>query len=134
MVYYDVTNYYFEIDKEDELRKKGVGKEHRPDPIIQMGLLMDTKGIPIMYDLFPGNTNDCLTLMPILDQVNRSYEIGKIIVVADNIAFCLAKGDGYVYSQTVRGGNKELKAFVLDPSGHRQFSDGGLPPIIRTTS
>jgi len=131
LVYYDVTNYYFEIDKQDELRKKGVGKEHRPDPLVQMGLLMDTKGIPIMYDLFPGNTNDCLTLMPVLDQVKKNYEIGKIIVVADkgintadNIAFCLAKGDGYIYSQTVRGGNKELKAFVLDPSGYRQFGDG----------
>ncbi len=130
LVYYDVTNYYFEIDKEDELRKKGVGKEHRPDPLVQMGLLMDTKGIPIMYDLFPGNTNDCLTLMPILDQVKRNYEIGKIIVVADkgintadNIAFCLAKGDGYLYSQTVRGGKKELKAFVLDPSDYQQFDD-----------
>jgi hypothetical protein len=131
LVYYDVTNYYFEIDKQDELRKKGAGKEHRPDPIVQMGLLMDTKGIPIMYDLFPGNTNDCLTLMPILDRVKKNYEIGKTIVVADkgintadNIAFCLAKGDGYVYSQTVRGGNRELKSYVLDPQGYRQLGDG----------
>ena len=99
LVYYDVTNYYFEIDEQDELRKNGVSKEHRPDPIVQMGLLMDTKGIPIMYDLFPGNTNDCLTLMPILDQAKKDYEIGRTIVVADkgintadNIAFSLAKG------------------------------------------
>ena len=131
LVYYDVTNYYFEIDKQDNLRKKGVNKEFRPDPIVQMGLLMDTKGLPITYDLFPGNTNDCLTLMPILDQVKKNYEIGRTIVVADkgintadNIAFCLAKGDGYVYSQTVRGGNKELKSFVLEPEGYRQFGDG----------
>jgi len=131
LVYYDVTNYYFEIDKQDELRKKGVSKEFRPDPIVQMGLLMDTKGLPIMYDLFPGNTNDCLTLMPILDQVKKNYEIGRTIVVADrgintadNIAFCLAKGDGYIYSQTVRGGNKELKSYALDPKGYRQFGDG----------
>ena len=52
-VYYDVTNYYFEIDKQDELRKKGVSKEHRPDPIIQMGLFMDANGIPLSYGLFP---------------------------------------------------------------------------------
>jgi len=84
-----------------------------------------------MYDLFPGNTNDCLTLMPILDQVKKNYEIGRTIVVADrgintadNIAFCLAKGDGYIYSQTVRGGNKELKSYALDPKGYRQFGDG----------
>lgn len=130
LVYYDVTNYYFEIDKQDEMRKKGVSKEHRPDPIVQMGLLMDTKGIPILYELFPGNTNDCETLLPILDKVKKDYEIGRTIVVADkgintadNIAFSLCRGDGYLYSQTVRGGNKELKSYVLDPSGYRQIGD-----------
>ncbi len=131
LVYYDVTNYYFEIDKQDELRKKGVSKEHRPDPIVQMGLLMDTNGIPIMYDLFPGNTNDCLTLMPILDRVKKNYEIGRTIIVADkgintadNIAFSLVKGDGYVYSQTVRGGNKEFKSYVLDQKGYQEYDNG----------
>jgi thiol-disulfide isomerase/thioredoxin len=130
LVYYDVTNYYFETDRQDELKKKGVSKEHRPDPIVQMGLLMDTKGIPIMYDLFPGNTHDCETLMPILDKVKKKYEVGRTIVVADkgvntadNIAFSLVNGDGYVYSQTVRGGNKELKDYVLDGSGYRQIGD-----------
>lgn len=130
LVYYDVTNYYFEIDEPDELRKKGVCKEHRPDPIVQMGLLMDTKGIPICYDLFPGNTNDCETLMPVLDKVKKDYGVGRTIIVADkglntadNIAFSLAKGDGYVYSQTVRGANKELKDYVLDPSGYRELSE-----------
>jgi len=129
LVYYDVTNYYFEIDKPDDMRKKGVSKEHRSDPIIQMGLLVDTKGIPISYDLFPGNTNDCETLMPVLDKVKKDYAVGRIIVVADkgintadNIAFSLAKGDGYVYSQTVRGANKELKDYVLAPSGYRQLT------------
>lgn len=129
LVYYDVTNYYFEIDEPDELRKKGVCKEHRPDPIVQMGLLMDTKGIPICYDLFPGNTNDCETLMPVLDKVKKDYGVGRTIIVADkgvntadNIAFSLAKGDGYIYSQTVRGANKELKDYVLDPSGYRELT------------
>ena len=55
LVYYDVTDYCFEIDQPDELRKKGVSKEHRPDPIVQMGLFTDTNGIPITYNLFPGN-------------------------------------------------------------------------------
>jgi hypothetical protein len=130
LVYYDVTNYYFEIDKQDEMRKKGVSKEHRPDPIVQMGLLMDTKGIPIFYDLFPGNTNDCETLLPILDKVKKDYEVGRTIVVADkgintadNIAFSLLKRDGYVYSQTVRGANKELKSYVLDESDYRKVGD-----------
>jgi len=130
LVYYDVTNYYFETDRQGEMKRKGVSKEHRPDPIVQMGLLMDTKGIPISYDLFPGNTNDCETLMPILEKVKKDYEVGHTIIVADkgvntadNIAFCLAQGDGYVYAQTVRGGNRELKDYVLDGSGYRQIGD-----------
>jgi thiol-disulfide isomerase/thioredoxin len=130
LVYYDVTNYYFETDRQDELKRKGVSKEHRPDPIVQMGLLMDTKGIPISYDLFPGNSNDCETLMPVLDQVKKDYQVGRTIVVADkgvntadNIAFSLTRGDGYVYSQTVRGANKELKDYVLDESGYRKLGE-----------
>jgi transposase len=130
LVYYDVTNYYFEIDKPDNLRKKGVSKEHRPDPIVQMGLFMDTMGMPVSYDLFPGNTNDCSTLIPLLAKMKREYDIGRVIVVADkgmntgmNIAFNLIKGDGYVYSQTVRGGHKELKDYILDDSDYRQIGD-----------
>jgi hypothetical protein len=113
IVYYDVTNYYFEIDEQDELRKKGVSKEHRPDPIIQMGLLTDSSGIPITYDTFPGNTNDCQTYVPVFKQVRKDFDLGRIIVVADkgintgdNIAYCLLSGNGYVFSQSVRGGNK----------------------------
>lgn len=131
LVYYDVTNYYFETDRQDARKKKGVSKEHRPDPIVQLGLLMDTKGLPILFELFPGNTNDCETLMPILDQVKKAYALGRTIVVADkgvntadNIAFSLARRDGYVYAQTVRGGNQELKAYVLDEAGYRQLGDG----------
>jgi transposase len=130
LVYYDVTNYYFEIDEPDELRKKSVSKEHRTDPIVQMGLFMDTMGMPISYDLFPGNTNDCSTLIPLLVKIKREYDIGRVIVVADkgmntgmNIAYNLIKGDGYVYSQTVRGGHKELKDYVLDGGGYRQMGD-----------
>lgn len=130
LVYYDVTNYYFETDRQDELKKKGVSKEHRPDPIVQMGLLMDTKGIPIFYDLFPGNSNDCETLLPVLDKVKKDYQVGRTIVVADkgvntadNIAFSLTRGDGYVYSQTVRGANKELKDYVLYESDYRKLGE-----------
>ena len=60
LVYYDVTNYYFEIDEQDDLRKNGVSKEHRPNPIVQMGLAMDSDGLPIAYNLYPGNTNDVI--------------------------------------------------------------------------
>ncbi|NLB81526.1 MAG: IS1634 family transposase [Clostridiaceae bacterium] len=130
VVYYDVTNYYFEIDEADNLRKKGVSKEHRPDPIVQMGLFMDSDGIPISYKLYPGNTNDCETLRPGMAEIKRNCDFGRVIVVADkgvsshkNIVFNLLQGDGYVYSQTVRGGHKELKDYVLDNSGYRRIGD-----------
>ncbi|MBK5251991.1 MAG: IS1634 family transposase [Peptostreptococcaceae bacterium] len=129
VVYYDVTNYYFEIDKQDELRRKGVSKEHRPNPIVQMGLFMDTNGIPIAFDLYPGNTNDCLTYRPTLSRIKKEYELGKTIVVADkgmttgdNIYYTLSAKDGYVFSMSVRGGNKELKKFVLDQNGYEWLS------------
>ena len=129
-VYYDVTNYYFEIDEQDNLRKKGVSKEHRPDPIVQMGLFMDADGIPLSYGLFPGNTNDCETLLPMLAETKEAYGIGRAIIVADkgmntsvNIASCVLGGYGYVFSQTVRGGNKELKQYVLNEEGYKWIGD-----------
>jgi transposase len=131
LVYYDVTNYYFEIDRPDSMRKKGVSKEHRPDPIVQMGLFMDTNGIPISYSLYPGNTHDSETLIPLLGRMKREYNLGRVIVVADkgintarNIVFSLIRGDGYIYSQRVRGGHKELKDYVLDSGGYRQLGSG----------
>ena len=136
MVYYDVTNYHFEIDgpegyrklkKGDErhvpdgLRKKGVSKNHSPDPIVQMGLFMDKNGVPISYKLFPGNTNDCLTYRPFIYQAKREFGLGRAVVVADkamctgdNIWYTLSAGDGYVFSMSVRGADKQTKKYVLD--------------------
>jgi transposase len=130
IMYYDVTNYYFEIDEQDELRKVGVSKEHRPDPIVQMGLLQDSNGVPVTYKLFAGNTNDCETLIPILNEVKRDFNIAKTIVVADkglnthrNIVHNILEGNGYVYSQTVRGGHKELKDYVLEQNNYRKMGE-----------
>lgn len=130
-VYYDVTNYYFEIKEPDDFRKKGVSKEHRPNPIIQMGLLMDNLGLPITYKLFEGNTNDCSTLMPVLNDLKDDYGLGRIIVVADkgmntgeNIAYNILHKNGYIYSQTIRGANADLKEYVLSDKGYEEFSDG----------
>ncbi len=131
LVYYDVTNYYFEIDEQDELRKKGVSKEHRPDPIIQMGLFCDSRGIPISYRLFPGNTNDSETFIPAIAEMKKDYGISRVIVVADkglntgnNIAFNTLANNGYVFSQSVRGANVELKNYVLDESGYATKREG----------
>ena len=130
-VYYDVTNYYFEIKEADDFRKKGVSKEHRTTPIIQMGLLMDNSGLPITYKLFEGNTNDSTTLMPVLHELKDEYNFGRVIVVADkgmntgeNIAYNIINKNGYIYSQTVRGGTKELKDYVLSDDGYTTSSDG----------
>lgn len=130
-VFYDVTNYYFEIEAGDELRRKGVSKEHRPDPIVQLGLLMDRQGLPITYKLFSGNTNDCNTLLPVLAEVKEHYGLERMVVVADkglntgeNIGYNLIQGDGYIFSQTTRGANRELQQYVLDPSGYREIGEG----------
>ena len=125
LVYYDVTNYYFETDKIDDFKRKGVSKEHRPNPIVQMGLFIDNNGIPITYQLSPGNTNDCLTYRPNLSRIKKDYDLGKVVVVADkgmttgdNIWYTLSAGDGYVFSMSVRGANKELKDYVLDQNDY----------------
>ncbi|HHW70535.1 MAG TPA: IS1634 family transposase [Clostridiales bacterium] len=125
LVYYDVTNYYFEIDKEDDFRRKGACKEHRPDPIVQMGLAVDRLGIPISYQLFEGNTHDSQTLMPVLRDIKKQFKTKRIIVVADkglnsgdNIAFNTILGDGYIYSKSVRGASSKFKSYVLDNEGY----------------
>ena len=128
--YYDVTNYYFEIETEDELRRRGVSKEHRPNPIVQMGLMLDGDGIPIDYELFEGNINDCLTLMPCLKKMRSRHDSSRIIVVADkglntsdNIAATILDGNGFVFSQSVRLAPKELKQWVLDKAGYSVGED-----------
>ena len=129
-VFYDVTNYYFEIDDPDELRKKGVSKEHKTSPIVQMGLFMDTLGLPMCYKLFEGNTTDCLTLRPMVQELQKNYAVGRVIVVADkglntgnNIAYNKAIGNGYVMSLSIRGANSEMKEYVLKEDGYTYNKD-----------
>ena len=129
-VFYDVTNYYFEVDDPDEpggLRQKGVSKEHRKGPIVQMGLLQDSGGIPITYRLFPGNTPDPCTMLDVLAGMKRDYKCQRIIAVGDkgnncsaNIAALTARGDGFVYSQSIRASKSdaELKGWVLSEAGY----------------
>jgi len=141
LAYYDVTNYYFEIPYNDNdeynengdivnkgLRKKGPSKEHRKTPIVQMGLLMDTNGIPMAYHMFPGNESEKNNLLPNIRRVKRDFELDRIIVVADrglntsdNTAYLSGKNhddmkhnDGYVYGQSVLGGTKEFKKWVIN--------------------
>ncbi len=124
--YYDVTNYYFEIDEEDELRRRGPSKEHRPNPIVQMGLLLDSQGLPLAYHLFPGNQSEKLSLNPLLNRLKEDYDLGRLVVVADkglncgdNIAQQVAVGNGYIYSQSIRGADQEFKQYVLEQAGYK---------------
>lgn len=143
ITYYDTTNYYFEISYNDEdlidengnilekgIRKKGPSKEHRKTPIIGMGLLMDKNGIPLSYDLFPGNESEKLMMRPTLKKTKNKFEINRTIIVADrgqntsdNTIFIAGKNDdehtnhdGYVYGQSIIGADKEFKTWALEQS------------------
>lgn len=143
--FYDVTNFYFEIPYDDldtfdengnllqkGSRKKGPSKEHKPDPIRQMGLLMDTKGFPMAFNTFSGGESEKTSLLPIIQRVKKDYDIERIIAVADrglntsdNTYLLSGKNDdtckhndGYVYGQSVLGADKEFKKFVLDQTGY----------------
>ena len=130
LVFYDVTNYYFEIDEEDEMKRRGVSKEHRKDPIVQMGLFMDTNGLPISYGLFSGNTHDSQTLIPMMGKLQDDYNLGRVIVVADrgmitgdNIAQIILDKNGYVLSYSIRGSDQAFKDYVLDEKDYRRKED-----------
>lgn len=131
LVFYDVTNYYFEIDKEDDLKKIGVSKENKKSPIVQMGLLIDQKGLPIAYQIFPGNIHDSSTLIPFMEEMREKYHFGKVILTADkglnsgkNLAFLTSHKDGYIVSQKVRGTSKEFIDKVLEEDGYLYNSSG----------
>jgi len=130
LIYYDVTNYYFETEKQDDLRRNGCSKEKRKKPIVQMGLMMDKEGLPVAYKTFPGNAHNSQTLMPILTEIKKKYKTKRIITVADkglnsgdNITFSTALGDGYIFSKSVRGASDDFKSWVLDESGYRELGE-----------
>ena len=125
LVFYDVTNYYFETEKEDNLKKAGVSKENRRSPIVQMGLLIDKNGLPISYKLFPGNTNDISTLISFVKEMREKYKLGRIILTADkglnsgkNLAYLTSEGDGYIVSQKIRGSSEAFINEVLSEVGY----------------
>lgn len=133
--FYDVTNYFFEIDfpdGEDDLRKKGVSKEHRTDPIVAMGLFMDSNGLPVSMSVFPGNTSDSLTLQPTMKDVKESYGLGRLVVVADkglnsskNIDVIVNNGDGFVFSQILKGKKgQRYNENLFDKSGWTSNESG----------
>ncbi len=126
-IYYDVTNFYFEIDKADEVRKFGLSKEKRSNPIVQVGLAMDADGIPLHYELFPGNKLDKETFRSVIGEIRKNYDTGRVVVVADmgiitgdNIYYLTGgkNRNGYVFSFSVRGGTNAFKNYVLNNEGY----------------
>jgi transposase len=131
LVFYDVTNYYFESEEMTGLRQKGVSKEHRKTGIVQMGLFIDRNGIPITYELFPGSTNDLSTMKPILEKIKNKYNLGKITIVADkgnnsgsNLDYIDKQEDKYIISQKIRMRGNKLADIVLDSKGYIENASG----------
>ena len=119
--YFDCTNFYFEIDREDNFRRKGPSKENRKDPIIGLGLLLDSNQIPIGMKMFPGNESEKPIIRDVIDCLRKQHNItGRTIHVSDkgincseNIAYAKKNGDGYLFSKTVKGLSEKEKVWVL---------------------
>ena len=130
ILYYDCTNYYFEIEQEDGSKKYGKGKEHRPNPIIQMGLFMDGDGIPLAFSLFPGNANEQTSLKPLEKKVLRDFGCQKFIYCSDaglaseSIREYNHMGErAYIVTQSIKKLKKEEKEWALSPQGFKRVSD-----------
>jgi len=129
--YFDCTNFYFEIDREDDFRKKGPSKENKKDPIVGLGLLLDSHQIPIGMKMYPGNESEKPILRDVIDHLKRQNNItGKTIHVADkglncaqNIAFSKKNGDGYLFSKTVKGLSEKEQVWVLLEQGFNEVKD-----------
>lgn len=138
LMYFDVTNFHFEIDKPDDLRKRGKSKTGRNDPLVQLALAMDADGIPLYYKIFPGNTHDSKTFIPVFREVCLKFNPGRVIAVADmgcaasNNIYYLKGGDrdkrlnGYVFSFSIRRSSKKFKEYVLDQTDYKGIN-GEIP-------
>lgn len=134
ILYYDCTNYYFEIEAEDGIKKYGKSKEHRPNPIITMGLFMDADGIPLAFDIFPGNQNEQLTLKPIEKKVIKDFNCSEFILCSDaglggkSNRFLNSFGNrSYVITYSLKKMKKEERELALLPT---QFKVPGSNKLI----
>lgn len=121
ILYFDCTNFYFEIEQEDEFRRYGISKEHRPNPIVQMGLFMDGNGIPLAFDLSPGNTNEQITLRPLETKVLKDFDLSKLIVCTDaglasysNREFNDMQDRAFIVTQSIKKLPKHLREWALE--------------------
>ena len=129
--YFDCTNFYFEIDREDDFRKKGPSKENKKDPIVGLGLLLDSHQIPIGMKMYPGNESEKPVLRDVVNHLKKQNNIaGRTIHVADkglncaeNIAFSKANGDGYLFSKSVKELSEKEKVWVLLDQDFKEMKD-----------
>lgn len=126
VLYYDCTNYYFEIEQEDDFKKYGKSKENRPNPIIGMGLFMDADGMPLGFHMYPGNQNEQITLRPLEEKIIRDFGVSKFVLSTDgglgsksNKQFNTAGGRGYVVTQSLKKLKKDDKEIALKPTQWR---------------
>src|SRR5690606_8691178 len=126
VAFYDVTTYYFESVETDDMKRFGFSKDNKVNQVqVVMGLLIDDYGIPVSFELFPGNTNDFKTLEPVLVKLKERYGIKKLIIVADrglnskkNLLFLKSIGFEYIMGYKIRSGSKKAKEMVLDNKGY----------------
>jgi transposase len=131
--YFDCTNFYFEIDREDDFRRKGPSKEHRPEPIVSMGLLLDADCIPIGMSVFPGNESEKPQLREVVGRLKERHAIaGRTVRVADkglncadNVADAVLAGDGYIFSKSVKALPAAERAWALAETGWEDVRDDG---------
>ena len=131
VLYYDCSNFYFEIEQADELRKYGKSKEHRPNPIVQMGLFMDGDGIPIAFDLFDGASNEQPSLKPLEKKLIKEFGFEKFIVCTDaglgseaNRRFNDVSGRGFIVTQSLKKLGEQERRAAMDNENWRRLSDG----------
>lgn len=124
ILYYDCTNYFFELENEDELRRYGNSKENRPNPIVQMGLFMDGNGIPLAFSIIPGNVNEQTTLTPLEEKILKDFELSRFVVCTDaglssndNRKFNNKKGRAFITTQSIKKLKKYLMDWSLDEEG-----------------
>lgn len=124
VLFYDCTNYFFEIEQEDGKKQYGPSKEHRPNPIIQMGLFMDGDGIPLAFSINRGNMNEQLTLKPLEKKIISDFELSKFIVCTDaglaseaNRKFNDKDGRAFITTQSIKKLKEHLKKWALTPDG-----------------
>ena len=132
VIYYDCTNYFFEIDDEDDLRKYGASKEHRPNPIVGMGLFMDGDGLPLSMNIYPGNRNEQKTLIPEETKIVKNFKLEdtKIILCTDAglssdkiKKYNIKDGRAFVITQSLKKLKSEIKEKVFDKSDWRIVGD-----------